>query len=293
MLHSMTGYGRAENTLDSSTLLIEIKSLNGKQFDLFNRLPQSIKPYEIELKNILQKAIGRGSVELNVYLKQHGNNKPMRVNTDLAAYYYNALSQLSSVINEPIKDALSTIVSLPEVISTDTEAISESDWDVLKKTTNTALLNLNKFREQEGAMLKSYLKTAIENIVKHTDQLQQFEQSRIDKIRDKLQMLIADVQSQKVDIDKNRLEQELVYYVEKLDINEEKSRLHHHCNYFFEILLDEGELQKGKKLGFILQEIGREINTIGSKANDAGMQKLVVQMKDELEKAKEQTLNVL
>jgi uncharacterized protein (TIGR00255 family) len=293
MLHSMTGYGRSENTISNSTVVVEIKSLNGKQFDLFTRMPQSVKPHEIEIKNILQKEINRGSVELNILIKQFGSNKPMRVNTDLAKYYYDALQQVSTSINEPTSNALSIIMQMPEVVSQDSENLDDATWQCIKNTLMQSLEKLNNFRQQEGVMLHGYLNTALQNINKSASQLGQHEQPRIDKMREKLQNIVTEFASDKVEVDKNRLEQELVYYIEKLDIMEEKSRLAHHCAYFEEILNATDDMQKGKKLGFILQEIGREINTIGSKANDAHLQKLVVQMKDDLEKAKEQSLNVL
>ncbi len=293
MLHSMTGYGRSENTITNSTIVVEIKSLNGKQFDLFTRMPQSVKPYEIEIKNLLQTVLHRGSVELNIFIKQFGSNKPMRVNTDLAKYYFDALQQVSNSINQPATDALAIIMQMPEVVSQDSENLDEATWLCIKNTLQEAIEKLQAFRQQEGTMLYGYLNTAVHSITQHASQLGLHEQTRIDKMREKLQTIVTEFASDKVEVDKNRLEQELVYYIEKLDINEEKSRLAHHCTYFNEILNATDDTQKGKKLGFILQEIGREINTIGSKANDANLQKLVVQMKDDLEKAKEQTLNVL
>jgi uncharacterized protein (TIGR00255 family) len=293
MLYSMTGYGRSENTVSNSTIIVEIKSLNGKQFDLFSRMPQSVKPHEIEIKNILQKEMHRGSVELNILIKQFGSSKPMRVNTELAQYYFDALQQVSKTINEPASNALSIIMQMPEVVSQDSENLDDNTWACIQSTLASSLEKLNNFRKQEGVMLYNYLNNALQNIKKSASMLSQFEQPRIDKMRDKLQNIVTEFASDKVEVDKNRLEQELVYYIEKLDIMEEKSRLAHHCNYFEEILNATDDIQKGKKLGFILQEIGREINTIGSKANDANLQKLVVQMKDDLEKAKEQSLNVL
>jgi uncharacterized protein (TIGR00255 family) len=293
MLYSMTGYGRSENTVSNSTIIVEIKSLNGKQFDLFSRMPQSVKPHEIEIKNILQKEIHRGSVELNILIKQFGSSKPMRVNTELAQYYFDALQQVSKTINEPASNALSIIMQMPEVVSQDSENLDDNTWACIQSTLASSLEKLNNFRKQEGVMLYNYLNNALQNIKKSASMLSQFEQPRIDKMRDKLQNIVTEFASDKVEVDKNRLEQELVYYIEKLDIMEEKSRLAHHCSYFEEILNATDDIQKGKKLGFILQEIGREINTIGSKANDANLQKLVVQMKDDLEKAKEQSLNVL
>jgi uncharacterized protein (TIGR00255 family) len=293
MLHSMTGYGRSENTINNCTISVELKSLNGKQFDLFTRMPQGVKPYEIEIKNILQNGMHRGSVELNILLKQFGSNKPMRVNTDLAKYYYDALQQLGKSIDQPTNNALAIIMQMPEVVSQDSESLDESMWNCIKETLSQSLEKLNNFRIQEGVMLYGYLNTALQNIKKNANQLSQHEQPRIEKMREKLQNIVTEFASDKVEVDQNRLEQELVYYIEKLDIMEEKSRLAHHCSYFEEILSDTKEMQKGKKLGFVLQEIGREINTIGSKANDANLQKLVVQMKDDLEKAKEQSLNVL
>lgn len=289
----MTGYGRCEKTINNTTIIVEIKSLNGKQFDLFARMPQSVKPYEIEIKNMLQQAMHRGSVELNIILKQFGSNKPMRVNTELATHYYEALKQVAISINQETNNALQIVMQMPEVVSQDADNLDEATWIAIKENIIETLGVVNNFRIQEGNMLHNYMQTALKNINGSASQLHLHEHTRVKKIREKLETLIADHVSNKIEVDNNRLEQELIYYVEKLDITEEKTRLEHHCKYLSEILEDINEIQKGKKIGFILQEIGREINTIGSKANDANLQKLVVQMKDDLEKAKEQCLNVL
>jgi uncharacterized protein (TIGR00255 family) len=291
MLYSMTGYGRAETAINDFTIQIDIKSLNGKQFDLNTRIPISLKPFEIQIKSLLQQILQRGSVEVYIAMKQHGSSKPMTVNTELAKYYYNAAQQIADSIQQPLQNALPIIMAMPEVVSQSTDDISEADWQKIEDSIKHAAQKLMQHRATEGASIGKQLQSVVQNIENLSAQVTPHEAGRAQKQKEKLLALLAE-QVGEANVDKNRLEQEIIFYLEKFDIAEEKIRLAHHCNYFKEELAEPTE-QKGKKLGFIMQEIGREINTMGSKANDVNIQKLVVQMKDELEKAKEQTLNIL
>jgi len=291
MLKSMTGYGRSEQSVNDKIFLIELRSLNGKQFDISLKIPQLLKPYEFEIRNMLSASLIRGSVECVITLKQNGAAKPVSINTDLARSYYYPLEQLSKELNLDSSHILSTLLKLPEVITPSTESLSDEEWIILKNVINTALFNINHHRDEEGKVLEEELKLRIKNINSFQQEVKQLEPLRKQKIRDNINRLLAEYVG-KENVDNNRMEQELVYYIEKIDITEEQVRLENHCQYFNDILL-ENEDAKGKKLSFILQEIGREINTTGSKAYDSSIQKFVVLMKDELEKAKEQVLNVL
>jgi uncharacterized protein (TIGR00255 family) len=292
MLHSMTGFGRAETQINDFNVTVDIRSLNGKQIESNLRIPFLLKQYEIEIKNIVQQNLLRGTIEINITLKQHGISKPMKVNTDLALYYYNGMKQVSEAINEPITNPLSIIMTMPEVIGQSSDEIKDEDWFEIKKCIQDSCDALNKHRANEGNMIADYLRKNIAAIVSHSEAVVPFEEERVIKQKEKLNQLLNEYVGAD-NKDKVRFEQEIIYYLEKLDISEEKSRLKHHCTYFEEVLTDTQEMAKGKKLGFVLQEIGREINTMGSKANHVMIQKLVVNMKDELEKAKEQVLNAL
>jgi uncharacterized protein (TIGR00255 family) len=292
MLHSMTGFGRSETQINNYHVIIDIRSLNGKQLEINTRIPLVLKPFDLEIKSTVQQLLHRGTIEVNINLKQHGVSKPMQINTELAQFYYQGLKQISEAINEPITNPLTIIMAMPEVVSQSSDELAEADVQMIMQCLKDACNALNAHRSNEGAMLENYLKQAIGNIVTHGQAIVPFEAERIVKQKEKLTQLLNEHVGEEHK-DKNRLEQEIIYYLEKLDINEEKSRLQHHIHYFEEILNDTTEIAKGKKLGFVLQEFGREINTMGSKANHASIQKLVVQMKDELEKAKEQVLNVL
>jgi uncharacterized protein (TIGR00255 family) len=292
MLHSMTGFGRAEGALKDYTLSIDIKSLNGKQFELNQRLPIALRPFEINIKNYLQANLQRGSVELNANLKQNGSNKAVRLNTELAQFYYKAVTQLGTELNAPIDNALAVVLQLPEVVSQATDEFNEGDWAGIEQILAVACKNLNTSRAAEGQTMQAHLLGLMDSIESNSKAVEPFEGARVDKQRQKLTTLLEE-NIGKDKIDNNRFEQELIFYLEKLDISEEKVRLQHHLDYFRELIAAKDDAQIGKKLGFVLQEVGREINTMGSKANDAQIQKLVVQMKDDLEKAKEQILNVL
>lgn len=291
MLKSMTGFGRAERTVGDKTFMVDIKSLNGKQFELQLKLPGFIKPFEFDIRRILSSKLGRGSVDCTISLKETGNAKPVTINIDLAKAYYQPLAELSKALNLDPSHILSTLVKLPEVITPTGETLTDHEWDEFEKIINAAIEDLNIHRLDEGRSLEKDLLQRIENILKQQEEVIKLEPLRQQTIRDGIVKLMEEYVG-KENYDKNRLEQELIYYIEKIDISEEVVRLKNHCDYFRSVL-NEPDDSKGKKLSFILQEIGREINTTGAKAYDASIQKSVVMMKDELEKAKEQILNVL
>ena len=291
MLKSMTGFGRAEQNVGNKTFLVDIKSLNGKQFELQLKLPSILKPFEFDIRRLLSENLGRGSVDCMVSLKDTGDAKPVTINTDLAKAYYKPLAELSAALNLDPSHILSTLVKLPEVITPSSETLSDKDWKDFQRVLLSAIENLNTHRLQEGAMMEQDLLLRIDNILAQQDEVIKLEPLRQQKIREGIRKLLEENVG-KENYDDNRLEQELIYYIEKIDITEEQVRLKNHCDYF-KSMLAEKEESKGKKLSFILQEIGREINTTGSKAYDSAIQKCVVMMKDELEKAKEQVLNVL
>lgn len=291
MLYSMTGYGRAEQNINGKTFLVEIKSLNGKQFDLRLNIPSLLKPFEFEVRNLLSEGLQRGSVECIITLKQNGASKPVSINTDLAKAYYHSVSELAAELHIETGDILSTILKLPDVVTASTEILTDDEWKGFSLVLKEAIGLLNAHRIDEGKSLEADLLLRLKNIEEQQALILTLEPQRRLRIREGLLKLLEENVG-KENYDPNRLEQELIYYIEKIDISEEQVRLNNHCKYFRDIL-QEKEPSKGKKLSFILQEFGREINTTGSKANDAAMQKAVILMKDELEKAKEQILNVL
>jgi uncharacterized protein (TIGR00255 family) len=291
MLKSMTGFGRAEQAVGDKTFQVDVKSLNGKQFELQLKLPGFLKPFEFPIRKLLSEKLGRGSLDCTISLKQTGNAKPVSINTDLAKAYYRALADLSGELQLDPSNILSTLVKLPEVITPTSDTLTDAEWEQFEKVILAAIEDLNAHRLNEGASLEEDLLLRIDNILRHQEEVTKLEPLRQVKIREGIKKLLEE-QVGKENYDGNRLEQELIYYIEKIDISEEQVRLKNHCEYFKSIL-KEREDSKGKKLSFILQEIGREINTTGSKAYDSTIQQCVVLMKDELEKAKEQVLNVL
>jgi uncharacterized protein (TIGR00255 family) len=291
MLKSMTGFGRAEQAVGDKTFLVDVKSLNGKQFELQLKLPGFMKPFEFSIRKILSEKLGRGSLDCTISLKQTGNAKPVTINTDLAKAYYYSLAGLSDELKLDPSNILSTLLKLPEVITPTGDTLTDSEWQQFEKIILAAIDDLNAHRLNEGESLEADLLLRIENIVRYQEEVTRLEPLRQVRIREGLKKLLDD-QVGKDTYDANRLEQELIYYIEKIDISEEQVRLKNHCDYF-RAVMQEPDDSKGKKLSFILQEIGREINTTGSKAYDSTIQQCVVLMKDELEKAKEQVLNVL
>lgn len=291
MLKSMTGFGRAERNVGDKTFLIDIKSLNGKQFDLQLKMPAFLRPFEFDIRKILSENLSRGTVDCTISLKETGNAKPVSINTDLAKAYYQPLAQLSKELGLDTSTILSTLIKLPEVITPTSETLNSEEWYEFTGIMQTAIDDLTYHRIEEGKSLNKDLRFRIANILKLQEEVIKLEPLRQQKIREGITKLLEENVG-KENYDGNRLEQELIYYIEKIDISEEQVRLKNHCEYFVSVLNEEDD-SKGKKLSFILQEIGREINTTGSKAYDATIQKSVVLMKDELEKAKEQVLNVL
>ena len=291
MLKSMTGFGRAEKSVGGKTFLVDIKSLNGKQFELQLKLPAFLKPFEFDIRRILSSKLGRGSIDCTISLKETGNAKPVTINIELARAYFQPLSELSRELNLDPSHILSTLVKLPEVITPTSETLTDEEWKAFEKVILAAIDDLNIHRDDEGKSLEKDLIQRVKNILVQLEEVQKLEPQRKQVIRDDITKLMEEYAG-KENYDKNRLEQELIYYIEKIDISEEMVRLKNHCDYF-KVVLEEAEDSKGKKLSFILQEIGREINTTGAKAYDSTIQKCVVMMKDELEKAKEQVLNVL
>lgn len=291
MLKSMTGFGRAENSVGDKTFLIDIKALNGKQFDLQLKMPAFLKPFEFDIRKILSERLGRGSIDCSINLKETGNAKPVTINAGLAKAYFKPLEQLSKELGLDTSSLMGTLIKLPEVITPTSETLTDDEWKSFTSILFEAVDNLNYHRVEEGKSLEKDLLLRIDNILKQQEEVTRLEPIRQQKIRDGLKRLLEENVG-KENYDNNRLEQELIYYIEKIDISEEQVRLKNHCDYFKSIL-EETDDSKGKKLSFVLQEIGREINTTGAKAYDSVMQKSVVLMKDELEKAKEQVLNVL
>jgi len=287
----MTGFGRAEQSIADKTFLVDIKSLNGKQFELQLKLPGFLKPFEFDIRTILSGKLGRGTVDCTISLKQTGNAKPVSINTDLARAYYQPIANLAQELNLDATSILSSILKLPEVITPTSETLTDEEWEQFTGILDAAINDLNQHRLDEGRSLENDLMQRINNISKQQDAIIAMEPARKQKIRDGLRKVLEENVG-KENYDPNRLEQELIYYIEKIDISEEQVRLRNHCEYFRNVLR-EPEESKGKKLSFILQEIGREINTTGAKAYDSNIQQYVVLMKDELEKAKEQILNVL
>ena len=292
MIYSMTGYGRAVGTSNGKELVVELKSLNGKQFEITNKLTPLIKAYEMDVRKEISQQLKRGSLDVSIQIRQDGSAKPMHINTTLAKSYYNAIHQLSVELGLGEENVLSTLMKMPEVVAADTDSISDEDWALLQELITTAVQHLKDHRALEGTLIEKDLLNRIQNIETYLIQAETFEPLRIEKIKERIGNSLEEwVANEKIDM--NRFEQELIYYIEKIDISEEKQRLRSHIQYFRNLITNGTDEGVGKKLGFVLQEVGREINTLGSKANHADMQQIVVNMKDELEKAKEQVLNVL
>jgi uncharacterized protein (TIGR00255 family) len=291
MLKSMTGYGRTEQVVGDKTFLVEIKSLNGKQFDINLRLPAILKSAEFDIRGILSERLQRGSIDCIISLKETGNAKPVTINTSLAKAYYEPIREIAAALGLDTSTILSSLLKLPEVITPAAETLNETEWAGFKNVLLAAIGNLTNHREEEGKALEKDILSRVSSIEALQEAIATLEPARKQRMRDNLEKQLFE-QLPKDSVDQNRLEQELIYYIEKLDIHEEQIRLGNHCTYLREIIAEPGDI-KGKKISFLLQEIGREINTTGSKASDSEIQKLVVQMKDELEKAKEQVLNIL
>jgi uncharacterized protein (TIGR00255 family) len=287
----MTGYGKANCEFHTKKILIEIKSLNSKQLDLNLRIPSIYKEKELDLRNEISHELIRGKVDFAIFLDWLDEDVPANINPTIIKSYYQRIKDISKDLNLAIpNDILSTLIRMPDTLKSERQLLTDEEWKILLETTRQAIRNLNEFRAQEGLAIEKDLIDRIYLIDHLSYSLEPFENQRIEKLKQRIKNNICDVISSDK-IDQNRFEQELIYYIEKLDITEEKVRLVNHCSYFIETI-NEPE-SNGKKLGFIAQEIGREINTIGSKANDVDIQKIVIGMKDELEKIKEQLNNIL
>ena len=291
MLYSMTGFGRAEATVNSRQVVVEVKALNGKQFDINTKLPPILRSYELDIRNLLSTMLIRGTIDLTVSVRQEGASKPMIVNTDLALFYYQGMKQIAIQTGLPEENIISTLMRMPEVVAPDTDVLPEDEWENVKAVIVSAANQLMEHRMHEGkAMLKDIL-LRIDNIEALHEKIIPLEPERMERVRARLNQWLDEMVN-KEKIDPNRFEQEMIYYLERMDFSEEKIRLKQHCAYFNHTI-NENDASIGRKLNFILQEIGREINTLGSKANHAEIQQIVINMKDELEKAKEQILNIL
>ena len=290
MIHSMTGYGKATTELPGKKITVEIKSLNSKQFDLYTRIPHIYKEKEISLRNDLSKILERGKIDLYINVEESEMDSTIKIDELRLKNYHAEMKQLAASLNiEEPTNWFDILFKLPDVFKQEPEKLDEDEWLAVEKAVDGAVANLISFRHQEGEALKQTMLTNISKIKELTIELEKFEAERIEKVKTRITEALSKLEN--TTYDSNRLEQELIYYIEKLDVNEEKARLLNHLDYFTETI--EANTSQGKKLGFIVQEIGREVNTLGSKSNDSDMQRLVVQMKDELEQIKEQILNVL
>ena len=292
MILSMTGYGKAVVAYKEKKINVEVKSLNSKSLDLSARIAPLYREKEMEIRRLLAQKLERGKVDFSLWVEKESTVDATPINATLIENYYKQIKAISEStgIPEP-EDWFTTLLRLPDVTAkTEVEVLDEEEWLVAQQAINEAIEKLTEFRKQEGAALQKKFTEKIDNIANLLKSIEPFEKSRVPKIREKI--IDGLKQIPEVDYDKNRLEQELIYYIEKLDINEEKQRLTNHLKYFHETMKESGH-GVGKKLGFIAQEMGREINTTGSKSNQAEMQNIVVKMKDELEQIKEQVLNAL
>ncbi len=295
MIKSMTGYGKAETILETGRITVEVRSLNGKTADISLKTSMLPKDREIAVRHKIANELTRGNIDFFISFEPNATESAKKINMDLAMEYYQQIRSLGDRIgttdlwtNNP-NDLIATILRMPEVMdSKKQDVITDENWPAVEASIDEALRNINAFRTQEGEILYNDVTEKVKNIMELSRQIEQYEKERVDAIREKILSRFAEL---KAEPDQSRLEQEMIFYIEKLDINEEKVRLRQHCSYFLETIANEPN--PGKKLGFIAQEMGREINTTGSKANHTEIQKLVVKMKDELEKIKEQSLNIL
>jgi uncharacterized protein (TIGR00255 family) len=287
----MTGFGKVTSELPTKKVTVEIKTLNSKGFDVYMRLSNAYHEKEMALRTLLLQRLDRGKVEFNITVEYLGTSVPKEVNARAIKQYYNQLQEISDELGiAPPTDWFSTLLRLPDTVKSDgQEDIEEEEWEVVLVIVEEALRRLGDFRRQEGEMLEALLKKKIANINRLLKEVDAYEVDRVDRIKSRIGDHLEKITAG--EYDRNRFEQELIFYIEKLDVSEEKSRLANHLSYFIETI--DKEHVQGRKLGFIAQEIGREVNTLGSKSNHAEMQKIVVQMKDELEQIKEQVLNVL
>jgi uncharacterized protein (TIGR00255 family) len=287
----MTGYGKAIAETTQKKISIEIKSLNSKQLDINTKLPWLYKEKEPEIRNLISQKLDRGKIEISIYFDIIEDEGVPVINKAIVKNYFKQLKELAGDLEINISDQiLPVIMKLPDALRTDRPELPETEWELVKEQIMESVRTLDVYRCEEGKSIEADIRLRLANILSYLADIEPFESTRITKVREKL-LSILNENAGSENIDKNRFEQELIFYLEKYDINEEKVRLRKHCEYFLETIMTDAP--NGKILNFITQEIGREINTIGSKANDASIQKLVVMMKDELEKIKEQTMNIL
>jgi uncharacterized protein (TIGR00255 family) len=291
MIKSMTGFGKAFAETPQKKITLEIKSLNSKQLDLNTKLPWLYKEKEPEIRNLISQKLDRGKIDFSIFIDSIDQEVATVINKAAVKNYYSQFKEIASDLDIKLDDQIfSAIMKLPDTLKTDKNEIPEAEWELVRNQIAESVKMLDQYRTEEGNSIMSDMVKCIEKILALLEKIGTHEEGRLKKVREKLNLMLEE-NIGKENIDKNRFEQELIYYIEKFDINEEKVRLKTHCDYFLETMKTDSP--NGKLLSFICQEIGREINTIGSKANDASIQKLVVMMKDELEKIKEQTLNVL
>jgi uncharacterized protein (TIGR00255 family) len=291
MIKSMTGYGKAEFETGNKKITIELKSLNSKQIDISTRIPMLYREKDLAIRKEISEKLIRGKIDFSLFIEDHGAESNSAINEPVVINYFNQLSSIQKNLRLPVtEEIMQSIMRLPDTVKTVFAELDEKEWEVIFSEVQGVILLVDQFRIQEGEALSRDIHANITEIQQLFKQIDPFEEQRIANIRSRILESLNEINING-SVDKNRFEQELIYYLEKLDINEEKVRLTNHCEYFLETLHNDGDV--GKKLGFIAQEIGREINTIGSKANESHMQRIVVQMKDALEKVKEQLLNVL
>ncbi len=290
MIKSMTGFGKATGEWKNKKITIEIRSLNSKQMDLNIKMPSLYRSKELDLRSYITKTTERGRIDLSIYVENGMEENATVINKSLVEAYIQQLKEIAEKTNSVTNDLLSIAMRMPDVLKQERDELDEEEWAYIMKKIDEAIMAFNQFRADEGNVLLKDFTDRINTILSVLNEIELLEQPRIQQIRERIKNNVYELIPTDA-VDKNRFEQELIYYIEKLDITEEKVRLRSHCHYFLETLKSSNA--EGRKLGFISQEIGREINTIGSKANDAAIQKFVVQMKDELEKIKEQSLNVL
>jgi uncharacterized protein (TIGR00255 family) len=290
MIQSMTGFGKSTGEFNERKITVEIKSLNSKQLDLSTRIPALYREKEMEIRSELSQKLERGKIDFSIYVESAGGKSATQINQPVFESYYRQIKEMAESLHIDLpSDWFSVLLRLPDAIKTEMTEPDESEWMLVQQVFREAIDHLMVFRKQEGAMLQKVFEQKITNISTYLSEIDGYEKGRLEKIKEKI--LEAMQKNEITSFDNNRFEQELIFYIEKLDINEEKARLKNHLSYFIDTL-NNGSGQ-GKKLGFIAQEIGREINTLGSKSNHAEMQQIVVGMKDELEQIKEQVLNVL
>ncbi|MBA3663870.1 MAG: YicC family protein [Bacteroidetes bacterium] len=289
MIRSMTGFGKASTEYNNKAINVEVRSLNSKGADINIRMSSSLRNFELELRNELSRQLERGKIDISIYIESKDAETPVEINADMAKAYHAQLKALAAALGEPLNDPIKHILKFPDVLKNEKKEADVNEWKEIKNCVDLAIIDFNKFREKEGESLRIDFNERLGKIGVYLEEVKKLDVTRMDTIKNRIKNNLQEILGRDK-YDENRLEQELIYYIEKLDLNEEKVRLKTHLDYFLTTMLEDSA---GRKLNFIGQEIGREINTIGSKANDAGIQKLVVLMKDELEKIKEQTNNVL